>query len=213
VSSYTRPEVEEQTYRDARGAVIAYGDRWGSDGPPEDSYSVDTHPQRFAPLHAVAEALIESLTRDHDVEVIDDPSCAGDLLCPQDDVVRAVRVRPAAEEAAPLTFVFTGYPAVIVHAGLIHDFVFPPCGCDACDETWQSAADELERVVRAVVSGRYREAVREDRGELWVGHELAGDDGSRSRGKSLTADLDGTLSAARRRLISLPDGWRAWPTG
>lgn len=51
---------------------------------------------------------------------------------------------PAAADAAVLTFVFTDYPGVIVHAGLLHDFLYPVCGCDACDETWQSVAEDME---------------------------------------------------------------------
>ena len=46
--------------------VIEYGNRWASRGgtPPEDSYSVDEHPERFAPLHTVAAALIDYLVDD-----------------------------------------------------------------------------------------------------------------------------------------------------
>ena len=46
--------------------------------------------------------------------------------------------------SAALTFVYTSFPSVLVQAGLLHDFSFPSCGCDACDETWESSADGLE---------------------------------------------------------------------
>ncbi|WP_424980865.1 DUF6226 family protein [Microbacterium sp. S308A+] len=35
---------------------MSYGSRWGG-SPPEDSYSVETNLERFAPLHTVADAL------------------------------------------------------------------------------------------------------------------------------------------------------------
>ena len=57
MSSYVRPLIEAPVFRDADGAVINYGSRWHG-SPPEDTYSVDTHPERFAPLHVVADALI-----------------------------------------------------------------------------------------------------------------------------------------------------------
>lgn len=40
----------------------------GQGSPPEDTYSVDTHPERFAPPHTVAEALIGHLRETYDVE-------------------------------------------------------------------------------------------------------------------------------------------------
>lgn len=42
--------------------VIDYGNRWGNDSPPEDTYSFDPHPQRFAPIHTIGEALIAHLS-------------------------------------------------------------------------------------------------------------------------------------------------------
>lgn len=57
VSPYLRPTIESPIFLDAEGQVIDYGNRWGG-SPPEDTYSVDTHPERFAPIHAIADALI-----------------------------------------------------------------------------------------------------------------------------------------------------------
>ena len=68
VSSYVRPSIDAPTFRDADGQVIDYGNRWDA-SPPEDTYSVDTHPERFAPLHTVADALIAHLRDTYDVEV------------------------------------------------------------------------------------------------------------------------------------------------
>src|SRR5690606_7784960 len=83
------------------------------------------------------------------------PSVAADYVVAVPAVVRAVRVTPAAATAAPLTFALTPFPGVVVHAGLLHDTSFPGCGCDACDETWQGAAEDLEELVSAVVGGRF----------------------------------------------------------
>jgi hypothetical protein len=213
VSSYVRPAVVEQACRDADGAVIEYGNRWGSEGPAEDSYSVDTHPERFAALHQIADALIDYLQRSYQVQVTDDLGCVQDLRRPRADALRAVRLVPAAADAAVLTFVLTAYPGVVVHAGLLNDFVYPGCGCDACDETWQSVADELEWTVQAVVSGGYREEVRGIVGEPWIWHRLMAEDGSHNASGGTIADAgaDAALRAAAARLAELPGGWAAWP--
>lgn len=54
VNSYARRSTIRRC-RDTDGQVIDYGNRWGGGSPPEDGYSVETHPERFAPL-PVAEA-------------------------------------------------------------------------------------------------------------------------------------------------------------
>jgi hypothetical protein len=212
VNRYVRPAVVEQTYRDADDAVIEYGHRWGSDGPPPDSYSVDSHPERFAPLHDIATALIEYLQRSYQVEVTDDLDCVQDLTRPRTDAVRAVRLAPARAESAVLTFVFTAYPGVIVHAGLLHDFAYPICGCDACDETWHSVADELEWTVQTIVSGGYREEVRGGPDEPWIWCRLTAEDGTRNRsGGVAAAEVADDLVTAAARLKQLPEGWAPWP--
>ena len=137
MSSYVRPLIEAPVFRDADGAVINYGSRWHG-SPPEDTYSVDTHPERFAPLHVVADALIAHLRETYDVEVDEGVEVAADLLRPAfHDVVRAVRIRPNDPKCASLTLVFTAYPGIYMHAGLLHDFHYPVCGCDACDSNWR----------------------------------------------------------------------------
>ena len=213
MSGYVRPAIADDTYRDGQGAVIEYGSRWGVDGPPEDSYSVVSHPQRFAPLHEVALALVDYLQRTYAVEVLDELSCLADLWRPRVNAVRAVRLTPATADAASMTFVLTDHPGVIVHAGLVHDFVYPVCGCDACDETWQSVADDLEHDVQAIVSGGYREEVRGGRGAPWIWTQLRAADGSqvRSGGAEATGQLGERLRAASARLAELPAGWAPWP--
>ena len=93
--------VPPTEYLDEAGAVIPYGSRWPAGGPPDDSYSRVSTPQRFLPLQAVARQLIA--------------------------------------------------------AGPFHQFAFPACGCDACDEGADAQLDQLEETVFAVVNGDYRE--------------------------------------------------------
>ena len=210
VSSYERPLVDAQVFRDAYGHVIDYGNRWGG-RPPEETYSVETHPERFAPLHAIADTLIAHLRETYDVEVDEGVETAVDLLHPAyHDVVRAVRIRPNDPSCAALTLIFTYYPGIFMHAGLLHDFHYPFCGCDACDSNWQAEADELERQVFAVVSGNYRENIT--RGlHPWVEYAYTYPDGAssgRTRSQALPTDR---LRAAKPILRDLPEGWAAWP--
>lgn len=211
MSSYIRPSIEAPVFLDADGSVIDYGNRWHG-SPPEDTYSVETHPERFAPIHRVADALIAHLGETYDVEIDEAAETVGDLMRPAfHDVVRAIRVRPRAPTCAPLTFVFTAYPGIYVHAGLLHDFPYPICGCDACDSNWEAEADELERQVFAVVSGNYRETIT--RGlRSWVGYAFTYPDGTSARGQSRSRDLPAErLTDATPVLRELPHGWDPWP--
>ncbi len=144
MSDYRRPAFPVEVYRDEQGRRIDYGNRWNAEPQPEDAYSRVSNLQRFAPLHAVAGALIDWLTNTFDVVVERDLRAATDLLHMPEDVVHAVRVVPYDSTAAPLTFVLTNFPGVYLHAGSLHDFHFPVCGCDACDGDLTSLAEELE---------------------------------------------------------------------
>lgn len=81
MSSYVRPSIDTPVFHDTDGQVVNYGNRWGGP-PPEESYSVDTHPERFAPLHAVADSLIAHLRDTYDVELMESAEAAADLLHP-----------------------------------------------------------------------------------------------------------------------------------
>ena len=63
MDSYRRPVIAGAEFCDDDGVVIAYGDRWGADSPPTDSYSVLSNVERFRPLHQIAQALIDTLVR------------------------------------------------------------------------------------------------------------------------------------------------------
>ncbi len=115
MSPYTRPSIAPQVFVDADGEVIDYGHRW-SDSPPAEAYSVTVHPERYAPLHAVAAALIDHLRLTYDVEVDDGAHVVADLLAPPSwEVPRAVGCARAIRVRS-LTFVFTSFPGLLMHA-------------------------------------------------------------------------------------------------
>jgi hypothetical protein len=209
MSQYLRPPIAAPEFRDADGRPIEYGRRWHG-SPPAETYSVDTHPERFAPLHTVAEAIITHLRERFEVRVSEGHDHAADLVHPARDVVRAVRVQPNDPSCAALTFVFTGYPGIFLHAGVLHDFHYPSCGCDACDSNWTMEADELERHVFAVVEGGYRERVvrgPDPEAEFSIGFP----DGSSSGRARLQGTPAERVEAAGALLDRLTDGWTAWP--
>lgn len=222
---YTRPALAHTEYRDADGQPIRYGARWGADGPEPDSYSRVSHPERFAGLHTVARALVDHLERAFQVTVQreqavpDVPGGGFDppLLHAQDDVVEVVRVVPKSPDAAPLSFAFTAFPGVFVEAGLLHTFPFPVCGCDACDETAERQAEEIEELVLAVATGAYAEEFGAGPGAE-ASYSLVFFDGqgaqtglrSGSGGAPTTVAAE-RLAAASATLAALPHGWQAWP--
>lgn len=241
--SYRRPSWEPGIFRDPSGAIIEYGRRWvGRPGgqAPEETYSVESHPERFAPLHAVADALIEHLTWCYDASSGDAPDFAAALSERRVKVLHALRVAPANADAAPIIFAYTD-PGVLVHAGLLNDFPFPDCSCDACDETAESAADGLEEIVIAVVEGRYQETYEAGDGAPWpqggwsavppspgpdmppprqmpcparAGYRIVAPDGSFSaRGdwSVFGTQQEERLEPLREQLARLPDGWQPWP--
>lgn len=205
---YVRPVIDARVFRDADGQVIDYGNRWGISGPPEDTYSVETNLERFSPLHTIADALITHLSQTFDVEVSHDDAFAGDLLRVPDDVVRVVRVTPKAMNAADMTFVFTAYPSVIVHAGTLLDLRHPSCGCDACDLTWESEADEMEWEVAAIADGYLRESVD----SKWFGFSMSTPDNQHYGGNTrISPSLAQRVKEAELTLRALPNGWESWP--
>lgn len=211
MSSYVRPVVEAAVFRDEHGRVIEYGNRWEG-SPPEDTYSVYEHPERFAPLHTVADVLIAHLRDSYDVSVEEGDFVVADLVrAPSYDVVRAVRMRPRDPACASLTMVMTAYPGIYLHAGVLHDFHYPVCGCDACDSTWQAEADELEQQVFAVVTGHYRETLERRDGETWVGHAFTYPNGTSSGESREDGMPPERWAAAESALRSVVAGWPAWP--
>lgn len=208
---YERPAIDAPVFCDSAGVEIDYGNRWGRDGPPSGTYSVTSHMERFAPLHQVADALIAHLVATFDVVVEESTKYAADLLYERDDATRAVRLTPASAVAARMTFVFTSFPSVIVHAGVLQDLLFPDCGCDACDDSWEAQAEELEWQVQAVAAGGLRERMTR---RPWARYEmgLRGPDAFiGSSGARLSQYPADRARPAREVLKSVRHGWAPWP--
>ncbi|TFC82760.1 DUF6226 family protein [Cryobacterium sp. TMT3-29-2] len=210
MTEYRRPTFPVEIYRDEQGHPIDYGNRWGGASPPGDSYSRVSNPQRFAPTHEVADALIDWLQTTFDVAMDQTPNVADDLLLLPNDVVRALRVVPRDPTAAPLTFVLTRFPGVYLHAGLLHDFHFPACGCDACDDDVLSLAEELEWTVRTVVSGGYSERFGPGRGD-WIECRLEEPGVGMRSGRSPTVDLPEDRVKSARTALPPAGQWSPWP--
>ncbi len=208
--AYARPKIDAPLFHDEAGEVIDFGNRWGTHSPPEDTYSVTTHAERFRPLHTIGDALIAHLTEAFDVLAIEDPAFTADLRHDRNDAVRAVRVTPNDPHCAGLTFVFTSYPGVILHAGLLHDFPYPRCGCDACDESCDAQATDMERLVLAVTEGRYRESIHAG-SKPWIDYAITSSTGSQSARSRARDESKERVRAAKATLKTLPNGWAAWP--
>jgi len=153
--------------------------------PPEDTYSVTVHPQRFAPLVEVARALREHVVATYDVSVDGD------------------RLLPADPQAAPLTIEIHDFPMVEVRAGVAGHERFPVCGCDACDDDVEQLMADLEDFVLAVVGGGFHERwVRGGLGQSWNGR-----DGERSSwGKQGDRAIRRALKQRGRGAV-----WQPWP--
>lgn len=177
---YVRPSIPELQFRDADGAVIPYGHRW-PDAPADASYSVTLHPERFAPLHAVARTLIEHLGG----------------TTPEVGV--PLRIDPPNQDASPVVITLTPFPGVMLQAGARLMTPFPRCGCDACDESVSDVAGELEEAVFAIVEGGFSESIK--------GFTLASALGS-TGGDSASSETPALLGADGRPLA--PRDWAPW---
>lgn len=226
MGKYQRPQFEPREFLDDAGNPIAYGDRW-ADMPPDEAYEATSHLERFAPLHAVADALIEHLKRNYKVEVTERGGDARSLLRPDDaaelgeeratlgdtEVIKVVRVRPENHLAAELTFIYTAFPGVHLYSGLITEHIFPTCGCDACDETWEPLADDLEQIVLAVVEGRFAESLQRKGLRSWWGEfTIYDDDGEPVLGSQSEVHeySRAEYRAMRMQLIDLGGPWEKW---
>lgn len=208
MSEYRRPAWPEEIYRNEQGQPIEYGQRWAGGVTPDDAYTRVTNPQRYEPLHSVAHALLDWLQTEFDVDVENAPGVVDDLLLRPTDTVHAVRIVPRNNAAAPLTLVLTPFPGVYLHAGLLHDFHFPVCGCDACDDDIAALAHELEWTVLTVVSGGYSERVALSGG---IDYRLAEPGVATQSGHLNVDELPADRVAAARTGLP-PDGqWMPWP--
>jgi hypothetical protein len=130
----------------------------GSGAPPE-AYSRVTNPERFAPLHDAALALVERLRKEFAADYNgDDDTSLGDrhpaLARP------SVSLTPTDRAAAPILVGFTLFPSLIVRFGRASTISFPVCGCDACGSDAAREFEELERLTTFVTRGQFREEIR-----------------------------------------------------
>jgi len=150
-----RPAWTARTFSDEAGHAIDYGNRW-HEGPPERAYEVTSNLDRFVPLHAVADALVECLLRDYRVVASEAQDLARILEPEPPDFIRQVRLDPEETGGEPMTIVFTSFPGVVVYSGSRLVESFPACGCDACDDSVDQVADRMQERVLSLASDDHR---------------------------------------------------------
>ena len=185
------------------------GDRWGIEGPPEEAYSRVTNPERFQPLHDAAAELLDRLEREFAVERLEGRDA--DYELGRESRARpAIRLTPHDPQAAAIVVAFSEFPGLHVRFGSWRTERFPNCGCDACDETPDGSIEKMTRMVEAVVSGGFREAMRVPPllGDGWRESEFHfNDGGSASRGHVRRSRA---LEMTRGKLnVTLE--WKPWP--
>jgi hypothetical protein len=185
------------------------GNRWGPEGPPEDAYSRITEPERFSPLHDYAAAMLDGLEATFDVESEERLGLDPDLEI-RDPARPTRRLIPRSPTAAPIAVGFTDFPGLLIRFGRWQVVPFPNCGCDACDETFESESDHLERLVEGVTTGRFTETLRLPRGfgEGWLGARYDYTRGSEGgEGVISRAEAKRLLAGDPPRMIT----WQPWP--
>ena len=133
--------------------------RWGTEDPPDEAYSRVTNPERFQPLHDAATELLDRLEREFAVERVEGLD-ADDELGRESLAGHPIKLVPQDPQAAPIVVAFTEFPGVHFRFGSWRTEPFPNCGCDACDEKPDELIEAMTRMVEAVVSGGFREAMR-----------------------------------------------------
>ncbi len=212
MDTYRRPELPRLIFRDPNGSVIPYGSRWIPGSPADDSYSVVRHPERFRPLHAVARALIFHLAQKFDVDRTDGgPGSMTNRFFGSADIVETVLLQPRQATGAPVAFAFTAYPGVRAAAGLLSEFSFPTCGCDACDEGVEGLAEQMEQKVFAVARGCFME-ILELGGNASM--RIWGDDWGNGETSNTRREMSrAERTHVRRTLKALPEQrWQPWAT-
>lgn len=197
---FARPPLAIPEFVDDDGQVIDYGSRWSGGSPPEDSYSRVSHPERFAPVLSVVDALVDHLETWYLVDV--DRGTDGPRT-------RLVHLRPTTGAAITITATVESVEIEIEAGALFRDRV-PGCTCDACDETAESVADQLEETLLAIAAGGLREVFPVGQ-RRWLHTQIRTPDGG---GRSSGGEPDPSVPAERLTeaaeiLEGLSDGW--WP--
>ncbi|PJI53767.1 hypothetical protein CTI14_23830, partial [Methylobacterium radiotolerans] len=144
--AYVRPVLPLLDFHDESGDVIRYGHRWPDGIAPEESYSRESHPERFAPLPLVVDALVEHLRREYTVEVRRE---AGE------GATERIVLAPARGAQIAIT---PGRSLRLRRRRRLFHAIVPSCISRCVRETAETAADELERIVlshRRRGSGEY----------------------------------------------------------
>lgn len=184
--------------------------RWGKEGPPEEAYGRVTNPERFAPLHDAALEMTARLETGFDVERTEGYGLDEDLESKRGLARPSVKLTPTDPEAAPITLVFTDFPGLFVRFGRWVEEPLPDCGCDACDETAESATESLAEKVDWVTGNGFRETVQAPLAPF--GHcSLEVEWGTPYLGRHwsrLDRKLARRMSGGRRSLVL---DWKPWP--
>ncbi|EFV13432.1 DUF6226 family protein [Segniliparus rugosus] len=200
MSAYRRPDVPSMVFLDASGTTIDYGNRWEG-SPPDGTYSQAGNLERFAPLHLVADELIDYLLREYQVEAVETVSASGE---------RTVELVPTNPDGARLTLRYADFPGVEIGAGLRKRVMLPWCGCDACDEPFEDCADALETWALGTAAGKFVEMIEHEgphKGKPSVGYRMEG-----AGSGWQVVEADDAFEADAARLRGLPDGrWQSWP--
>lgn len=195
---YTRPDIPVPEFVDEAGRVIDYGSRWGGTPAPEDAYSRVSHPERFAPLRSVVDALVDHLERWYVVDVEREVDESGEHVA---------RLRPST--GAPITISATS-ESVRVEAGALYRDIAPSCSCDACDESAETVAEHLEKTLLAIAAGGLREVFPVGKRRWQHTRILTADGGGSSSGSGPGPSVPAALlDEATELLREVPDGW--WP--
>jgi len=175
--------------------------------PPPEAYSRVTNPERFRPLHNAALSLLDTVTDGYDVERRERTEEDVSLRYP--NARPTILLTPSIPTAAPLAVAFTSFPGLLVRAGRWARIAIPPCGCDACDETAESAIEELAWLVECVTHGHFRESIDLPLdGDAWHQSQWGPPQGRRSGG--------GSRISRDKAVAMLGSGpatheWHPWP--
>ena len=187
------------------------GGRWGIEGPPEEAYFRVTNPERFQPLHDAATELLDRLEREFAVERLEGRQ-ADDELGRESLARPPIRLTPHDPQAAPIVVAFSKFPGLHVRFGSWRTAPFPNCGCDACDETPDGLFKEMTRMVEAVVSGGFREAMRVPvlLGDGWQesGFRFNNDHGGFTSSRSRVSRSRALEMTGGKRNVTLD--WKPW---
>ena len=155
---------------------------WGGEGPPDDAYERVTEPERFKPLHDWALETVVRLQTEYDVTLEESKGIDAELER-STLAMPTLRLTPSQDSCAPITIVFTDFPALAVRVGRWVTDWFPSCGCDACDEMPEGEFERLTELLSDVVAGRFRESMRlQPGGAGWSSREFWSDEGRSSGG-------------------------------